>query len=50
MQRSKNHSNTSTGVRWLLVNGKIAIADGKPADLHAGLPLRKPADTVTSAK
>jgi N-acyl-D-amino-acid deacylase len=32
----------STGVRWLLVNGKTAIADGKPDDLHAGQPLRKP--------
>ena len=32
----------STGVKWLLVNGKVAIDDGKPADLHAGLPLRKP--------
>jgi N-acyl-D-aspartate/D-glutamate deacylase len=32
----------STGVRWLLVNGKTSIADGKPDDLHAGEPLRKP--------
>jgi N-acyl-D-aspartate/D-glutamate deacylase len=32
----------STGVRWLLVNGKLAIDDGKPADMHAGQPLRKP--------
>ncbi len=32
----------STGIRWLLVNGKLAIADGKPQDLHAGRPLRTP--------
>jgi N-acyl-D-amino-acid deacylase len=32
----------STGVRWLLVNGKTAIAESKPYDLHAGQPLRKP--------
>ena len=32
----------STGVRWLLVNGKVAIADGKPQDILAGKPLRKP--------
>lgn len=32
----------STGVRWLLVNGKIAIAEGQPQDVLAGKPLRKP--------
>jgi N-acyl-D-aspartate/D-glutamate deacylase len=32
----------STGVRWLLVNGKLAIADGVPLDILAGKPLRKP--------
>jgi N-acyl-D-amino-acid deacylase len=32
----------STGVRWLLVGGKLAIADGKPQDILAGKPLRKP--------
>jgi len=34
---------TSTGVRWLLVNGKLAIADGKPQEVFAGRPLRRPA-------
>jgi N-acyl-D-amino-acid deacylase len=32
----------STGVRWLLVNGKLAVADGKPQEVFAGRPLRKP--------
>lgn len=32
----------STGVRWLILNGKIAIADGKPQRILAGRPLRKP--------
>jgi N-acyl-D-amino-acid deacylase len=32
----------STGVRYLLVNGKLAIADGEPKDLHAGKALRRP--------
>lgn len=32
---------TSTGVRWVLVNGRPAIRDGQPADLAAGRPLRK---------
>jgi N-acyl-D-aspartate/D-glutamate deacylase len=31
---------TSTGVRWLLVNGKVAIADGQPQDVLAGRALR----------
>jgi N-acyl-D-amino-acid deacylase len=31
----------STGVRWLILNGKVAIADGKPRDVMAGKPLRK---------
>ncbi len=33
---------SSVGVRWLLVNGKIAIADGVAQDILAGRPLRKP--------
>ncbi len=33
----------STGVKWLLVNGSLAIRDGELADLTAGRPLRKPA-------
>lgn len=32
---------TSTGVRWLLVNGQIAIADGAPQKVLAGRPLRR---------
>jgi N-acyl-D-aspartate/D-glutamate deacylase len=32
---------TSAGVRWLLVNGKIAIADGEPQNIFAGRPLRR---------
>lgn len=32
----------STGVRWLLVNGRVAIRDGELADTAAGRPLRKP--------
>jgi len=32
----------STGVRWLLLNGKLAIADSQPQDILAGKPLRKP--------
>ncbi|MEO1496006.1 MAG: D-aminoacylase [Planctomycetota bacterium] len=32
----------STGVRWLLVNGAIAIRDGELANTAAGRPLRKP--------
>ena len=28
----------STGVRWLFVNGKVAIADGEPQDVLAGRP------------
>jgi N-acyl-D-aspartate/D-glutamate deacylase len=32
----------SVGVRWLLLNGEIAIADGAPQDGIAGAPLRKP--------
>jgi N-acyl-D-amino-acid deacylase len=31
---------TSVGVRWLLVNGKVAIADGKPQEVLAGRALR----------
>jgi N-acyl-D-aspartate/D-glutamate deacylase len=32
---------TSAGIRWVLVNGKIAIADGVPQDILAGQPLRR---------
>ncbi|HEY3393882.1 MAG TPA: D-aminoacylase [Lacipirellulaceae bacterium] len=32
---------TSIGIRWVLVNGKIAIAGGVPQDILAGRPLRR---------
>jgi N-acyl-D-aspartate/D-glutamate deacylase len=32
---------TSTGIRWVIVNGEIAIADGMPQDVLAGKPLRR---------
>jgi N-acyl-D-aspartate/D-glutamate deacylase len=32
----------SAGVRWLILNGKVAIADGELQDGLAGRPLRKP--------
>jgi N-acyl-D-aspartate/D-glutamate deacylase len=32
---------TSVGIRWVLVNGKVAIADGEPQDVLAGRPLRR---------
>jgi N-acyl-D-aspartate/D-glutamate deacylase len=32
---------TSSGVRWLLVNGQVAIADGELQPLLAGRPLRR---------
>jgi N-acyl-D-aspartate/D-glutamate deacylase len=32
----------STGVRWLFLAGKPAIADSKPQDILAGKPLRRP--------
>jgi N-acyl-D-aspartate/D-glutamate deacylase len=32
---------TSAGIRWVLVNGKVAIADGVPQDVLAGRPLRR---------
>lgn len=31
----------STGVRWLVLNGKLAIADGECQEILAGKPLRK---------
>lgn len=34
----------STGVKWLLVNGTLAIRDGEMGDLTAGRPLRKPVE------
>ena len=30
----------ATGVRFLFVNGKMVIEDGKPLDVLAGKPLR----------
>lgn len=36
----------STGVRWLILNGKIEIAEGKPQDILAGKPLRKPQQDI----
>ncbi|ATQ44196.1 N-acyl-D-amino-acid deacylase family protein [Caulobacter mirabilis] len=33
----------STGARWVLVNGQVAIADGQPTDAFAGRALRRPA-------
>jgi N-acyl-D-aspartate/D-glutamate deacylase len=32
---------TSVGIEWVLVNGKVAIADGVPQDILAGRPLRR---------
>jgi N-acyl-D-aspartate/D-glutamate deacylase len=32
---------TSVGVRWVIVNGEIAIADGVPKRVQAGRPLRR---------
>jgi N-acyl-D-amino-acid deacylase len=32
---------TSVGIHWVLVNGKVAIADGVPQDILAGRPLRR---------
>jgi N-acyl-D-aspartate/D-glutamate deacylase len=32
---------TSVGIRWVLVNGKVAVADGVPQDILAGRPLRR---------
>ena len=32
---------TSAGVRWVIVNGEVAIADGVPQDVLAGRPLRR---------
>ncbi len=41
----------STGVRWLFLGGKAAIADGAPQDVLVGKPLRRPASTkVNSVK
>jgi N-acyl-D-amino-acid deacylase len=31
----------SVGVRWLLLAGKAAIADGAPQEILAGKPLRR---------
>jgi len=31
----------STGMRWVLVNGKVAVADGVPAGILAGKSIRK---------
>jgi N-acyl-D-aspartate/D-glutamate deacylase len=40
---------TSVGVRWLFVNGKIAIADGEPQNVLAGKPLRRKLANQTEA-
>jgi N-acyl-D-amino-acid deacylase len=32
---------TSAGIRWVLINGQVAIANGEPQDLLAGRPLRR---------
>jgi N-acyl-D-aspartate/D-glutamate deacylase len=40
----------STGVRWLLINGQVAIADGKPQKMLAGRPLRHNADNVAAGQ
>jgi N-acyl-D-aspartate/D-glutamate deacylase len=32
---------TSVGIRWILVNGKVAIAEGVPQEVLAGRPLRR---------
>jgi len=32
----------STGMRWVFVNGKVAVADGVPTGAMAGRALRKP--------
>jgi len=32
---------TSVGTRWVLINGKPAIAEGEPQDVLAGKPLRR---------
>ncbi len=41
----------SVGVRWLILNGRIAIADGAPQDVLAGQPLRRiPHATTTESK
>ncbi len=34
----------SVGIRWVLVNGQTAIADGVPQDVLAGRPLRRNVD------
>jgi N-acyl-D-aspartate/D-glutamate deacylase len=40
----------SVGVQWLLVNGKIAIADGAPQDVLAGRPVRRLVEATNSGK
>ncbi|MCI0333370.1 MAG: D-aminoacylase [Planctomycetes bacterium] len=40
----------STGVRWLLLNGKVAIADGEPQAVLAGRPLRRNAEDVAAGQ
>jgi N-acyl-D-amino-acid deacylase len=41
---------TSAGVRWLLVNGKVTIADGKPQNVFAGRALRRVDKTTTGGQ
>jgi N-acyl-D-amino-acid deacylase len=33
--------NSSTGVRWVFINGQAAVADGKVQTTLAGRPLRR---------
>src|SRR4029078_12538400 len=36
----------STGVRWLFLAGKPAIADGQPQEALTGQPLRRPSPVI----
>jgi N-acyl-D-aspartate/D-glutamate deacylase len=40
----------STGVRWLLVNGQVAIGDGELQNTLAGRPLRRNAEVVAAGQ
>jgi N-acyl-D-aspartate/D-glutamate deacylase len=39
----------SVGVRWLLIGGRVAIADGVPQDVLAGRPLRRAPQAAPAA-
>jgi N-acyl-D-aspartate/D-glutamate deacylase len=39
----------SVGIRWVLVNGKMAIANGQLQDTSAGRPLRRAATSIDDA-